>query len=115
MNTITQGNGYKVAGTQKIYKRVAEICSKYGIEFEDKMLHHSSNKWNPRTWWSFLPCQVELHAPTGGKTYLLSAGMTVYDDDPDNWYPINCDKEDFEANEIAAFDELVKVLSETAE
>ena len=109
-NEKKQGNGHKVAGTQEIYERVAEICSKYGIEFEDKMLRHSEgNKWNPRTWWSFLPCQVELTAPNG-KVHLLAGGMTVYDNNPGYWFPINCSKEDFEDNEIAAFDEIATIL-----
>ena len=113
MKTIkTQGNGHKVAGTQEIYERVAEICSKYGIEFEDKMLRrHPGNKWNGN-YWSFTPYEVMLTAPRQTAEYKPRAlvGMMVYDDDPNYWYPINADVDDFNEKEKAAFSEIATIL-----
>lgn len=109
----TQGNDHKVAGTQEIYERVAEICSKYGIEFENKMLRHSEgNKWNKEKWWSFTPFSMILTAPGQLPEYKprVSVGMVVYDENPGYWFPINCSKEDFEDNEIAAFNEITAIL-----
>lgn len=107
----TQGNGHKVAGTQEIYERVAEICSKYGIEFEDKMLRYNKYVYSERGEWVLATFRIRITAPGQIEGYkpTVDAGMIKYDFQ-DAWHGYNCDKEDLEDNEIAAFDEIATIL-----
>lgn len=113
MNTKNvQGNGHKVAGTQEIYERVAEICSKYGIEFEDKMLrYHKPSIYGGGGNWVLAPFRMRLTAPGQIEGYepTVDVGMIKHDFQ-DIWHGYNCSKEDFEDNEIAAFDEIATIL-----
>lgn len=113
-HNYVQGNGHKVTGTQEIYERVAEICNKYGIEFEDKMLRYDAPSIYSRGGYCALvpfrgtltaPGQIEGYGPT------IDFGMMKYDYQ-DDWHGYNCDKEDFEDNVIAAFDEIAVLMSE---
>lgn len=107
-----QGNGHKVAGTQEIYKRVAEICSKYGIEFEDKMLRYKKiSIYGSERYWVLAPFRARLTAPGQIEGYepTVDIGMIKLDNQ-DTWYGYNCKKGDFEDNEIAAFDEISSIL-----
>lgn len=105
MNTITQGNGYKVAGTQKIYKRVAEICSKYGIEFNKGMLR----RFKGMNSWVFTLYQTDYWA----------VGMMRYDtNSPGLWHGVDINSDTYgllSENSFKLFDEVAEVLSETAE
>lgn len=107
-----QGNDYKVAGTQEIYKRVAEICSKYGIEFEEKMLRYRKvSIYGSVGYWVLAPFRARLTAPGQIEGYkpTVEIGMKKLDNQ-DTWYGYNCNKGDFEDNEIAAFDEISAIL-----
>ena len=107
----TQGNGHKVAGTQEIYERVAEICSKYGIEFEDKMLRYYKPSYREGGDWVFAPLRMRITAPGQIEGYepTIDVGMIKHDFQY-IWHGYNCGKEDFEDNEIAAFDEIAAIL-----
>lgn len=108
-----QGNNHKVAGTQEIYKRAAEICSKYGIEFEDTMLkRHDGNKWDKRIRWSFMPYRIRITAPGKKTDYnpTVGVGIVVYENDQNYWYPINANVEDFDEDDIAVFTEIANIL-----
>ena len=102
----TQGNGHKVAGTQEIYKRVAEICSKYGIEFEDKMLRRSTNFYGFGSW-NFTPYENEY----------WNVGLTRYDtNSPGLWHGENINSETYgllSESSFKLFDEVAEVLSAT--
>ena len=111
-NEKTQGNGHKVAGTQEIYKRVAEICSKYGIEFEDKMLrYYKPSIYSRGGNWVLAPFHMRLTAPGQIEGYepTVDVGMIKHDFQ-DIWHGYNCDKGDFENNVIAAFNEIAAIL-----
>lgn len=112
--TKAQGNDHKVAGTQerRISKRVAEICSKYGIEFEDKMLRYCKvSIYGSQGYWVLAPFRTTLTAPGQIEGYkpTVDIGMIKLDN-RDTWYGYNCKKGDFEDSEIAAFDEISAIL-----
>lgn len=106
------GNGHKVVAPKEINKRVADICSKYGIEFNDEMLHRTPEWGTSKSFWSFLPYTAELVGPTGKVLGHPKAGMILDDTNLNNWRGCNADKEDFDEDSIAAFDEITAVLRE---
>lgn len=103
--TDLQGNGQKLAGTQKIYKTVAEICSKYGIEFNKGMLRRPKGMNS----WEFTPYQTDY----------WEVGMHRYDtNSPGLWHGVNINSDTYgllSENSFKLFDEVAEVLSETAE
>ena len=115
MTKRTQGNDHKVAGTQIIYEKVAEICSKHGIEFSDYMLTRETF-FAGDTVWYLAPYEVELITPGQSTNFRprVHAGMIRYDcQEHGLWWPLNCDPDDLEDNDIAAFNEVAVYLSET--
>lgn len=107
MNTITQGNGYKVAGTQEIRKRVAKICSKYGIEFNKDMLKRTEGLHSGG--WKFVPYETDL----------WDVGLERWDtNSPGLWHGVNINSQTYSMlteTSFKLFDEVAEVLSETAE
>lgn len=101
-----QGNDHKVAGTQEIYGRVAEICSKYGIEFKKEMLDRSTGLSGHGSW-KFTPYETEY----------WNVGLTRYDtNSPGLWHGENINSQTYgllSESSFKLFDEVAEVLSAT--
>lgn len=99
-----QGNGHKVAGTQEIQKRVAEICRKYGIEFSKDMLKrmkgHSSG-------WKFTPYITDY----------WEVGLERWDtNSPGLWHGVDINSQTYgllSESSFKLFNEVAEVLSAT--
>ena len=105
-NKYEQGNGHKVAGTQKIRKRVAEICHKYGIEFSKDMLKRYDKGMSTKSW-EFTPYQTDYWV----------VGMHRYDtNSPGLWHGVNINSQTYgllSESSFKLFDEVAEVLSAT--
>lgn len=109
----TQSKAHQVAPTQNILKQVADVCDKYGIEFNPNKLHYDKYWETAAGRWSFNLTERKMYNLDGTREVgMCLVGMERYDSfDFGAWRPYGALKEEFEPNEISAFNEIAALMS----